>query len=43
MFNATNSRNFGIPESRINAANFLDEKGTNGGSRFIWLSVRYVF
>jgi hypothetical protein len=43
MFNATNSRNFGIPESRINAANFLDEKGTDGGRRFIWLAVRYVF
>jgi hypothetical protein len=43
MFNATNTRNFGIPESRINAASFLDEKGTNGGNRFIWLSARFVF
>jgi hypothetical protein len=43
MFNATNSRNFGIPEARINAANFLDEKGTDGGNRYVWLAVRYVF
>jgi hypothetical protein len=43
MFNATNSRNFGIPEGRINSANFLNEKGTDGGNRIIWLSVRYVF
>ena len=43
MFNATNSRNFGIPESRINSANFLNEKGTDGGNRFIWLSVRFTF
>ncbi len=43
MFNATNSRNFGIPESRINSANFLNEKGTDGGNRFIWLSARFTF
>ncbi len=43
MFNATNSRNFGIPEGRINSANFLNEKGTDGGNRVIWLSMRYVF
>ena len=43
MFNATNTRNFGIPDGRVNSANFLNEKGTNGGNRFIWLSARYVF
>ncbi len=43
MFNATNSRNFGIPDGRINSANFLNEKGTDGGNRTIWLSARYVF
>jgi hypothetical protein len=43
MFNATNTRSFGIPNSAINSANFLNEKGTNGGNRFIWLSARYVF
>jgi hypothetical protein len=43
MFNATNSRNFGIPDGRINSANFLNEKGTDGGNRAIWLSARYIF
>lgn len=43
MFNATNSRNFGIPNSAINSANFLNEAGTDGGSRSIWLSARYSF
>ena len=43
MFNATNTRNFGIPDGRINSANFLNEKGTDGGNREIWLSVRYAF
>ncbi|MGE0454560.1 MAG: carboxypeptidase regulatory-like domain-containing protein [Vicinamibacteria bacterium] len=43
MFNATNSRNFGIPDGRINSANFLNEKGTDGGNRTIWLSARYIF
>lgn len=43
MFNATNSRNFGIPDGRINSANFLNEKGTDGGNRTIWLSARYSF
>lgn len=43
MYNVTNTRSFGIPEGRINSANFLNEKGTDGGNRFIWLSVRYVF
>lgn len=43
LFNATNSRNFGIPEGRINSANFLNEKGPDGGSRRIWFSIRYAF
>jgi carboxypeptidase family protein len=43
MFNATNTRNFGIPDGRINSANFLNEKGTDGGNREIWLSARYAF
>ena len=43
MFNATNTRNFGIPEGRINNANFLNQWGTNGGSRTIWGAVRYIF
>ena len=43
MFNATNTRNFGIPEGRINNANFLNQWGTNGGSRTIWGALRYIF
>ncbi len=43
MFNATNTRNFGIPEARVSAAGFLNEKATDGGNRRIWLSVRYTF
>lgn len=43
MFNAMNNRNFGIPEGRINAPNFLDQWGTNGGNRRIILGARLVF
>jgi hypothetical protein len=43
MFNATNTRNFGIPEGRVNSANFLNQWGTNGGSRQIWLAGRWTF
>jgi hypothetical protein len=43
MFNAINARNFGIPEGRISAPNFLDQWGTNGGNRRIILGGRFVF
>ena len=43
MFNATNTRNFGIPEGRINSTNFLNQWGTDGGNRRIWVALRYVF
>ncbi len=43
MFNALNHRVFGIPDGRINAANFLDQWGTNGGNRRIILGGRLVF
>jgi hypothetical protein len=43
MFNATNTRNFGIPEGRINNNNFLNQWGTNGGSRTIWGALRLTF
>ena len=43
MFNATNTRNFGIPEGRINNANFLNQWGTNGGARTIWGALRFIF
>jgi hypothetical protein len=41
--NATNTRDFGIPEGRVNSANFLNQWGTNGGNRRIVLGLRYVF
>lgn len=43
FLNLTNTRNFGIPESRINSANFANEWGTNGGNRRITLGLRYIF
>ncbi len=43
MFNVLNHRNFGVPEGRISAPNFLDEAGTNGGNRRIILGARIVF
>jgi hypothetical protein len=43
MFNATNTRNFGIPEGRVNSTNFLNQWGTDGGRRAIWASARFTF
>ena len=43
MFNATNTRNFGIPDSRVNSADFLNQWATDGGGRRIWAAVRYTF
>ncbi len=44
MFNATNWRNYGIPNATITAgANFLNEGATNGGNRRIILGARLVF
>ena len=43
MFNATNTRNFGIPDSRVNSAGFLNQWATDGGGRKIWGAVRYIF
>jgi hypothetical protein len=43
LFNATNTRNFGIPDGRINSANFLNQWSTNGGSRRVWVALRYIF
>ena len=42
MFNAMNTRNFGIPDGRINSANFLNETATNGGNRRVG-ALRYTF
>lgn len=42
--NTANTRNFGIPEPRLTAAsNFLNQWGTDAGSRRIVLALRYVF
>lgn len=43
FFNATNSRDFGIPEGRVSSNNFLNQWGTNGGNRRIIVGLRYVF
>jgi hypothetical protein len=43
FFNLTNTRDFGVPEGRINNANFLNEGGTNGGNRRVIIGLRYVF
>ncbi len=44
MFNLTNSRNFGIPESSANnPEGFGYQWGTDGGRRRIYVSLRYVW
>jgi Carboxypeptidase regulatory-like domain len=43
LYNATNTRNFGIPEGRVTATSFLNQWGTNGGNRRIILGLRYTF
>ena len=43
MYNATNSRNFGIPEGRVNSSNFLNQWGTDGGNRRVFFALRYQF
>jgi hypothetical protein len=41
--NATNTRDFGIPEGRVNSSAFLNQWSTNGGNRRIVLGLRYIF
>ncbi|MBI2686187.1 MAG: TonB-dependent receptor [Acidobacteria bacterium] len=43
FFNLTNTRNFGIPEARINNAGFLNQWNTDGGNRRIVFTLRYAF
>ena len=43
MFNATNTRNFGIPDSQVHSAGFLNQWATDGGARRIWAAARYTF
>ena len=43
FFDLTNTRNFGIPEARINNAGFLNQWNTDGGKRRVVFTLRYVF
>lgn len=43
MFNATNTRNFGIPTAAISSGAFLNQWTTNGGNRRIIVGARLVF
>ncbi|HEV2881456.1 MAG TPA: carboxypeptidase-like regulatory domain-containing protein [Pyrinomonadaceae bacterium] len=43
MFNATNTRNFGIPNTTVNSGAFLNQWTTNGGNRRIIVGARLVF
>ncbi len=43
FYTAANTRDFGIPESRVGSANFLNQWGQDGGNRRIVLALRYVF
>jgi hypothetical protein len=43
FFNTTNTRNFGIPEARVNNAGFANQWGTDGGNRRIFVSLKYQF
>ncbi|MGH9253618.1 MAG: carboxypeptidase regulatory-like domain-containing protein [Vicinamibacterales bacterium] len=43
MFNATNTRNFGIPDGRVTSTNFLNQWATDGGNRRTWVALRYTF
>jgi hypothetical protein len=43
FFNLSNTRNFGIPEARINNAGFGNQWGTDGGNRRIFVSLKYQF
>lgn len=43
FFNSTNTRNFGIPEARVNNAGFANQWGTDGGNRRIFVSLKYQF
>ena len=43
MYNATNTRNFGIPNASFLNANFANQWLTNGGNRRIVMGLRYTF
>jgi hypothetical protein len=43
FFNITNTRNFGIPDGRINSAGFMNQWNTDGGRRRIQVALRVTF
>lgn len=43
FFNLTNTRNFGIPDGRINSAGFMNQWNTDGGRRRIQVALRLMF
>ncbi len=43
FYNASNSRDFGIPNATFSAAAFLNQWNTNGGNRRIVMLLRYQF
>ena len=43
FYNASNSRDFGIPTAQINSAAFGNQWNTNGGNRRIVMGARYAF
>jgi hypothetical protein len=43
FYDATNTRDFGIPNSTVTNAGFLNQWGTNGGNRRVIVALRYVF
>jgi len=43
FFNATNTRDFGTPNSIVSSNGFLNQWGTDGGNRRIVVGVRYIF
>ncbi|HLB88811.1 MAG TPA: TonB-dependent receptor [Terriglobales bacterium] len=43
MFDMSNTRNFGIPEARISNSGFARQESTNGGSRNLYVGLRYIF
>ena len=43
FFNLSNTRNFGIPEARINNTGWGLSGNTNGGNRRIVMMLRYTF
>ncbi len=43
FYDFTNTRDFGIPNSTVTNAGFLNQWGTNGGNRRVIVAVRYVF